>query len=462
MTAPGQARAYCVTMRMSRICPTSPGSGAKSAGGAWEHPNTNIVKRRRGGTLHVVVVGFMDSPPSRASPSRSRRSAPARSPLRAPRRPPARTRASDRPWAGTGSSCRRARRPRCPGRGATWAGVGGRAVHRGSRPGTRPDQGGGRAGRRGWLRCSAPPSGSRGELQRRSGCTPQEPIGASGASLDVSWVPPSCGRTQDVKWGWFRQLAAGVRAPHSGGAGRGKREGYAMEKAGYGLIETIRVREGRIPFLERHLARLARSLSGLGLPNPSQDVGALVQPFAGTDDAVLRVEVCDARATVTVRELPALEPPAVITASEPHQPYPHKITVRDCFVDAAREAEVAEADDALLLTHDGLVAEGTVWTLFWWDGDVLRTPALDVGILPGIGRARVLEVAGAGVVEGRHPRPALAGKSLFLTNAVRGVIPVASLDGAPSPADERTAGLAKRFWPGPPCARPRARASARR
>jgi len=221
-----------------------------------------------------------------------------------------------------------------------------------------------------------------------------------------------------------------------------------MEKAGYGLIETIRVREGRIPFLERHLARLARSLSGLGLPNPSQDVGALVQPFAGTDDAVLRVEVCDGRATVTVRELPALEPPAVITASEPHQAYPHKITVRDCFVDAAREAEVAEADDALLLTHDGVVAEGTVWTLFWWDGKGLQTPALDVGILPGIGRARVLELV-KGVAEGRYAREALAGKSLFLTNAVRGVIPIASLDGAPAPADERTAGLAKRFWPQP-------------
>src|SRR6266511_4698846 len=325
----------------------------------------------------------MDFPPSQGAPFRPRTPGCGPRPRRAGRPRRARTRASGRLWAGTGSSCRRARRPRGRGRGATWAGAGGRAVLRGSRPGTRPDQGGGRAGRRGWLRCSAPPSGSRGELQRRSGCTPQEPIGASGASLDVSWVPPSCGRTQDVKWGWFRQLAAGVRAPHSGGAGRGKREGYAREKAGYGLIETIRVREGRIPFLERHLARLARSLSGLGLPNPSQDVGALVQPFAGTDDAVLRVEVCDGRATVTVRELPALEPPAVITASEPHQLYPHKITVRDCFVDAAREAEVAEADDALLLTHDGVVAEGTVWTLFWWDGKGLQTPALDVGILPG-------------------------------------------------------------------------------
>src|SRR5207247_5369677 len=172
----------------------------------------------------------------------------------------------------------------------------------------------------------------------------------------------------------------------------------------------------------------------------------LVRPFAGTDEAVLRVEVCDGWAAVTVRELPARDPPLVITASEPHEPYPHKTTQRDCFVDAAVEAEVAETDDALLLTHEGWVAEGTVWSVFWWEGERLRTPALELGILPGIGRARVLELTQQ-VEEGRCPREAREGRSLFLTNAVRGVVSIASLDGRPVPADSRTADLARRFWP---------------
>ena len=207
----------------------------------------------------------------------------------------------------------------------------------------------------------------------------------------------------------------------------------------------MRVRDGRIALLQRHLARLGRSLGELGLPTPSQDVVALVQPFAATGEAVLRVEVRDGRASVTVRELPPLAPPTLITASEPHQSYPHKTTERDCFTDAGREAEVAEADDALLLTPEGWVAEGTVWTVFWWDGDALRTPALDLGILPGVGRTRVLELVKPD--QGRYRTQALAGKSLFLTNAVRGVVPIASLDGVPVPADSRTAELARRFWP---------------
>src|SRR6266404_9162628 len=154
----------------------------------------------------------------------------------------------------------------------------------------------------------------------------------------------------------------------------------------------MRVRDGRIPFLERHLARLGGSLGELGLPKPSQDVVALVRPFAGTGDAVLRVEVRDGLASVTVRELPQLGPPAVITASEPNQPYPHKTTERDCFTDAGQDADVAEADDALLLTPEGWVAEGTAWTVFWWEDDTLRTPALDLGILPGVERRRAQRV----------------------------------------------------------------------
>jgi 4-amino-4-deoxychorismate lyase len=218
-----------------------------------------------------------------------------------------------------------------------------------------------------------------------------------------------------------------------------------MDTSGIGLIETLRVREGRIPFLDRHQARLTRSLSALGLPRPARDVAALVQEFLDMGSAVLRLDVCEGRASVTVREVQAPVPPDVITASEPHAPYPHKTTERDCFSEAAREADIAEADDALLLTHEGWVAEGTVWSVCWWEGAELCTPALDLAILPGIGRARVLELVRGREV--RVQRAALDGKSLFLVNAVRGVVPIETLDGARVPVDQRTAELARAFWP---------------
>jgi len=218
-----------------------------------------------------------------------------------------------------------------------------------------------------------------------------------------------------------------------------------MAQIASGLIETIRVREGRLPFLARHLARLERSRAALGLAAPARDVTELVRPFAGMGEAVLRMELRGADVSVTVRELSSLDAPAVVTAAQPHAPYPHKTTERDAFDEALAEAEVAEADDALLVTAGGWVAEGTTWSLFWWEGDRLRTPALALGILPGIARARVMELAP--VEEGSFPRGALAGKSAFLTNAVRGIVPLKSLDGEPVPLDARTAELARRLWP---------------
>src|SRR2546430_4901127 len=86
-----------------------------------------------------------------------------------------------------------------------------------------------------------------------------------------------------------------------------------------------------------------------------------------------------------------------------------------------------------------------------WSSDVcssdlaLRTPALELGILPGIGRGRLLELARG--AEGRHGRSALEGKSLLLVNAVRGVVPIASLDGQAVSGDPRTGRLAVRFLP---------------
>lgn len=212
-----------------------------------------------------------------------------------------------------------------------------------------------------------------------------------------------------------------------------------------GLLETLRVRGGRIPLLDRHVARLERSLAQLELPPLGESLATLVARHAAGADAIVRVEVREGRGSVAVREVHDPDPPRVITASVPHIPYRHKTTARAAFERAAAEAWTAGADDALLLTGGKLVAEATVWTVFWWDGESLRTPALALNILPGVARARIGELIP--LVEAWSGRGELAGKSVFLANAGRGVVAVGTLDGEPVPVDRRTAELARRFWP---------------
>lgn len=212
-----------------------------------------------------------------------------------------------------------------------------------------------------------------------------------------------------------------------------------------GLIETMWAREGRLPWLERHLARLCASARALGLAQPPFDILDLARLAIGSGDRVVRLELRDGHVELSTPDVNTERAVALVVSDERYRPYPHKTTGREQFARALTEARRAGAQDALLVTADGYVAEGTSWNLFWWDQARLYTPAQELGVLPGIGRSRVMELTG--VKEARVPVATLAGRSLFLVNAVRGVVEIGSLRGSPVPSDPRTAELSAAFWP---------------
>src|SRR5207245_8273600 len=101
-----------------------------------------------------------------------------------------------------------------------------------------------------------------------------------------------------------------------------------MRSPGVGVFETMRVRRGAIPLLSRHLARLGRSLSALGLPAADRDLDSFVVPFTEMDEAVLRLEVREGRAAVTVGGVPGGGSPGVITAVVWHVSCSHQYSDR--------------------------------------------------------------------------------------------------------------------------------------
>jgi branched-subunit amino acid aminotransferase/4-amino-4-deoxychorismate lyase len=215
--------------------------------------------------------------------------------------------------------------------------------------------------------------------------------------------------------------------------------------ADFGLIETMRVRGGRLPWLGRHLARLHSSVAALKLTLPSQDIVDLVRIAAGSGDRVVRLELCDGHVEISTRGIPELTPVRLVVSEEEYRPYPHKTTQREPFGRAFANARRGGADDALLVKADNYVTEGTAWSLFWWKNGTLCTPAEELGILPGVGRSRIMELVG---VQEERARPGeLAGRSMFLVNAVRGIVEISRLQGEPIPRDARTAELSASFWP---------------
>lgn len=207
------------------------------------------------------------------------------------------------------------------------------------------------------------------------------------------------------------------------------------------LIETIRLKDGLAPLWYLHLRRLSESCRTLGVPFPLK-----FEVPTGFPDRVRKIEVGPNGMTVTERPLELSTSVRLVTVSVPHPAYSHKTTSRDAFLKAQEEAQAKGADDALMLTNQGIVAECGIWSLFWWDGQRVAGPPLGLGVLRGVARMRIEELRGP-VVEQRLTRQQLEGRPLFVANAVRGVVPVVELDGAPVPQSGLVAGLAAQFWP---------------
>ena len=227
-------------------------------------------------------------------------------------------------------------------------------------------------------------------------------------------------------------------------------EGFARGRAAF---ETLRVYGGRPFRLDEHLMRLAGSAERLGLPAPDLvALRALVEEAletAGADDAGIRIywtpgaPGAGPTAIALVSAIPdSIEPMRVrgqrlVSLAFPGRSAPWllpgtKSVSYATHVAAEAEAKRRGADDAVLVDLDGTVLEGTVTNVWWREGDVLVTPALELGILAGETRAALLGLAaeeGYTVETGAFPLGRLLdADEVFTSSSVREVMPVVGVD----------------------------------
>ena len=217
-------------------------------------------------------------------------------------------------------------------------------------------------------------------------------------------------------------------------------------------FETTRVYRGRPFRLDDHLRRLAESAADLGLPPPDlARAGRLAgeaAAAAGESELALRLywtgAVLVATAAAVPGDLEALRARGIglvsLTLPVAAAPAPWllpgvKSTSYAVNMAAGDEAQRRGGDDALFVSVDGLVLEGPTSNVWWRRGRMLHTPSLDLGVLAGVTRATVLELApaaGYDVVEGRFPVGELAAADeAFASSSIRELLPVVRLDGAP-------------------------------
>ena len=245
---------------------------------------------------------------------------------------------------------------------------------------------------------------------------------------------------------------------------------------GHGVFETLRVRGAHPTEMAEHIARLRHSAAGLDIPLPDDIGSRLARGIADllaadgldgpTGDASVRITVSRGvfrgrgllppdeavEATIAIQAWPVLPPPADhlarglhLVASavrrDPSNPIATlKTTSRADYVYARLEARRAGADDALFLTIDGHLSEGTTANIFLVcrapaDGVAeLATPSLECAILPGTTRSWLLAWGarvGLRAFEGLLTRADLAAADeAFLSSSVAGILPVTRFEGA--------------------------------
>jgi branched-chain amino acid aminotransferase len=234
---------------------------------------------------------------------------------------------------------------------------------------------------------------------------------------------------------------------------------------GDSVYETIGTMYGRLFAARDHLDRLERSARRIGLrvPPRAEIEAAIAETVAAAGNPETRVRVMltrgvgkldldpascdDCRLVVIAFPLGAPTPAMFetgvavaivsVTRNSPRaiDPAVKSGNYLNNVLALGEARRTSGAYEAILCADDGSVAEGASSNVFAVVRGELWTPGSDVGILDGITRAKVLELArGAGVtvLERRIMPDELRGADeAFLTSATRGVLPISTIDGQP-------------------------------
>jgi branched-chain amino acid aminotransferase len=234
---------------------------------------------------------------------------------------------------------------------------------------------------------------------------------------------------------------------------------------GDGIYETMRAYNGRFFLLERHLARLRYSADAvfLTLPMPIDKISAVLYEALKVnrlDEAYVRLHI--SRGPGEIGLDPGLCPdPTVVIVAKPFKAYPPEYYERGVSVSIVKtrrnhplalnpsikgtnflnnilakiEANKAGAYEGIMLNWEGFVAEGTISNIFMVKGGVLRTPALNVGILEGVTRGLVLDLARNGKIPVHEsafvPQELIGADECFITNSTMEIMPVTLIDSTP-------------------------------
>ena len=234
---------------------------------------------------------------------------------------------------------------------------------------------------------------------------------------------------------------------------------------GDGVFEGIRRYSGNVFRLDQHVQRLYESARSIMLEipmSPQEMADGIVASFDANDlpDGYARVVVtrgvgdlglspttCKTPQVIVITDRIRLYPDEIYangldivtasTARSYNNSLPSRIKSLNYLnnILAKMEGQRAGCVEALMLNSAGEVAECTADNIFLVTGGVLKTPPVSAGILEGITRNAVIELAGQHGIVVEQPtlirHDLYTADECFLTGTAAELIPVVKLDSRP-------------------------------
>ncbi len=249
---------------------------------------------------------------------------------------------------------------------------------------------------------------------------------------------------------------------------------------GAGLFETMRASNGVVFALDDHLDRLFSSAEKLKI-NLRGDKKFFADAVYETLNAN-ELKEARIRLTATSGAVGAENPePTLLITAVNFEPYPkeyydkgimvilnsyrqnpadvlagHKTTSYFSRISALGMAHQKRAAEALWFTIDGRLSEGCVSNVFIVKDSVLFTPSLETGVLPGIARKTVLNLAAKNSIKAEEKDLSiddlLEADEVFITNVIMQVMPVIKIEAhdvgkaKPGPITKKMAVLYTEFF----------------
>ena len=238
---------------------------------------------------------------------------------------------------------------------------------------------------------------------------------------------------------------------------------------GYGLFETMRVYNGHIFRLDSHLIRLRCSAESIGLTHSilTTEKGkqslkaACVETLEANKlkDARLRLTVSAGEGDmmpdpstyssptvlITARNLDPLPPEkyetgfkAALSSLRRNSQSPLSRLKSTCYMEnilARTAARDAGCDESIFLNEQGYLAEGSTTNIFLMSHGELITPCFESGVLPGITREAVLEIARTSPIKATERwvqlNELVEAEEALVTNSILELMPLTWFEGKP-------------------------------